>query len=302
MVNIFTGDFFLAGKAKNFLKGVFGVETRGPKGVFDSLARGLKVLGEPFRANQRIVSPVGSVVVLSGHKTLAWAIKQKKRGLVGKIIAGPNIVVTPFDHRGIIQDPAVDVIILPSAWVGNWWSSLVPALKKRIRIWPAGVRDIYEPKKERQKILVFQKNGNPEVLAAVKDFLYGHNLPFEVIAYGQFSQSGYYQQLTESKALIYLSESESQGLSLAEAWMADVPTLVWNRGYMKYKQYSWSDAQISAPYLAPQAGMFFTGTEDLPEVFRKFSQTLNSFTPRQYALDNFSDKVCAKKFLEIVNN
>jgi len=101
--------------------------------------------------------------------------------------------------------------------------------------------------------------------------------------------------------MIYLVESESQGLALAEAWLRNVPTFVWNRGYWQYGNYSWRDDKISAPYLTDECGLFFRDYNDFKEKLPLFLTKLSQFQPRKYALNNFIDVITTRKYLEIIN-
>ena len=93
--------------------------------------------------------------------------------------------------------------------------------------------------------------------------------------------------LANSKFMVYLTESESQGIALHEAWMAGVPTLVWNRGFYFYKGYRWQDEKIPAPYLTPECGSFFKDEIDFENRLGVFLKDYQNFAPRPYSLLNF---------------
>src|SRR5262249_8827441 len=100
----------------------------------------------------------------------------------------------------------------------------------------------------------------------------------------------------------FLSSSESQGLALLEAWMANVPTLVWNVGEVGVKGYKIKDDKLAAPYLSQSSGIFFKGHADFSEKLEFFLNNITNFQPRKYAMENFTDKIAAEKFLNIVNS
>ena len=101
--------------------------------------------------------------------------------------------------------------------------------------------------------------------------------------------------------MIYLSESESQGLALQEAWIRNVPTLVWDGGYWQCGKYKWQGSS-SAPYLTKDCGMFFKGKEDFINKFETFLKNLPNFQPREYSLENFTDETATKNYLKIIND
>jgi hypothetical protein len=127
------------------------------------------------------------------------------------------------------------------------------------------------------------------------------NLHIETIVYGKYKQEDYFEKLKVSKAMLYLSHSESQGLALQEAWVRDVPTLVFTRGYFAYGKHHFEATNISAPYLNEKMGLFFT-EKNFEETLTTFLTTIDTFTPREYVVENLSDSVCAQHFTQLVTS
>jgi len=300
MLYIYTENLFLYSKIKNFVKFLFGKKTRGPQAVEESLVLGLAELGVDFKVNRKIEDSCETSCVLNGEKTLRWAIRQKKLGKIKKLVAGPNVAVTPLDSNGLIMSPEIDKYLVPAQWSVNWWTTFNAEWAKKLDVWPAGVRDEGNLKNENGIALIFQKNAPEELLGQIGQILLKQGIKFRVISYGKFDRKEYFNLLQKSKYMIYLSQSESQGLALHEAWMANVPTLVWNRGFMEYKDYRWEDEKISAPYLSPETGMFFSGENDFEQKLRAFLDGYKSFRPREFSLKNFTNKISAQKFLQII--
>lgn len=298
-IYIFTENYFLKARIKYFIKKLLGRNLGGPEAVLKSLITGLRENGVNFQINIFPKEGCGVACVISGVKTLQWAIKQKQLGKIQKIIAGPNIVVTPFDCENLILAPEINTYLVPAQWSKEWWASLVPEFEKKIQIWAAGVKDEGDLKNLQGQALIFQKNGSVELLEAVKRGLLEAGIQFQIIEYGKFKHKDYLKLLQTARFVVYLSQSESQGLALHESWMANIPTLVWNRGFMQYENYQWKDAKISAPYLNPLLGMFFSGADDFQEVAQRFVSQYNNFQPRLYSQQNFSNYSSAQKFIEI---
>jgi predicted HAD superfamily phosphohydrolase YqeG len=272
----------------------------GPEAVLASLRRGLDAFAVPYRLNPRAKNVSEVVHVISDVRALAWSIEAKRRGRVQKLIAGPNLTAAPDADGGILCAREIDVILVPSAWVKDFYSSVSPGLAGKIRVWAAGseaVRPVPAPK---ELCLIYNKNAPKDLFGAVAREAQAAGLPIAVLNYGSFSRSRYFNLLERSRLLIYLSEHESQGMALQEAWMRDVPSLVWNRGYMKWRKYEWRDSKISAPYLSSDCGRFFRNAEEFPAALAEFLRDLQKFRPREYALKNLSDKVSARNYLEIL--
>jgi hypothetical protein len=292
-------EFF--SKYKVFIKFVLG-RKRGPDVVDDSLLKGLKELNFSYKHNVKDteIRSDDTIYINRNIEALRWAIEAKKNGKVKKLVAGPNFVVLPHEHGGVVCDPFVDKIIVPASWVKDLWLSIKPELKDRLVIWPAGV-DLY-PVRDQIKdiVLVYQKNADPVLLQNVVGLLREKNILYEIVTYGSYEHEKYVSLLDRSKAVIFLSQSESQGIAMCEAWMKNVATLVWNRGFWEYGTHVWKDEKISAPYLTEQCGRFFKDFEDLKNIVDDFLTNVGVFSPRKYAESHFSNKVTAEKFLEII--
>src|SRR3989344_3516213 len=279
-VNIYTEDFFFLPRLKNLGKRFLG-KVRGPEAVFRSLIKGLDELGVGNFVNQHSVPKGAIACVLSGVDTLKRIIAQKQAGIFKKIIAGPNIAISPNDFGGILKNEAIDAIIVPSGWVKTHYSSEAPGIADKIRIWPAGVQDYG---------LLANPNGIMRILFKIGDFNLvdkAYKLGKEsglnpsIIFYGKFKHQDYLKGLKYTKILVYISKSESQGLVLHEAWMANVPTLVLDSGIFEYKGYRLNKNGISAPYLAPPCGMFFKGAADLEDRLKAMLKNYSAFAPRE---------------------
>lgn len=298
-MEIFTENLFFGPRIKNFIKFILGKHSRGPEAVEQSLFKGLVELKVPFLVNQKLKTG-GSVCVLSGVKTLLWAIEQKRQGIIKKIIAGPNLVVSPKDSGAILTDPLIDIIIVPSIWVKEFYTKIAPETGEKIKVWPAGVEKIaiFEEKKEFD-FLIYNKIQDQEFLNNIVGALKERNLSYKLLNYGEFKRQDYFAYLSKSKAEVYLSKSESQGLAMFEAWARNVPTLVWESG-----EYNFADGKIlgkiSAPYLTPECGMAFDSANNFKA---KLNQFLNAkFYPKEYLDQNFTNQLCAKKYLEIIKS
>lgn len=275
---------------------------RGPASVVRSLSQGLTLLQYKFTVDTD--QPADILHVITGTGTLREALRLKKAGKVSKLIAGPNIAISPLDEKRLLCHPDIDCVLVPCPWVRDFFISQAPLLKDKVKVWAAGVADPGEPpipRSKRLQVLIYQKNGPQELLHSIMNDLSSRDIPFSVVHYGFFTQQDYYKKLESSACMIYLSESESQGLALHEAWMRDVPTLVWNRGYWQYGEYSWKDTKISAPYLTSECGMFFKGSEDFGNQLDKFTDEYAKFKPRMYSLEHFTDLATTKKYISIAH-
>lgn len=282
---------------KEFWKWVVRTTTRkysGPQAVRDSLTRGLEALNIPFSLD-RLYGHEETAVVLSGTAALQAAIRKKRAGDIQKLIAGPNIVITPHEANKILFDPAIDQILVPCQWVKDYYHSIAPELSDKVSIWPAGVSCAHASSRD-GSVIIYAKDDmslREEAETVVRDL--GYNV--SVFTYGTFTHKDYLHDLKTARAVIYIARSESQGLALQEAWMHDVPTFVHFTGYVETPVFRWEDEKINAPYLTHEFGAFYHRAHELVDLFRK----VNSYHPRNTCKNTLSDSASTKKLLEIIN-
>lgn len=302
MISILTKSphFFSKENIKDRVKSILKIQ-RGPSGVLNGLISGLKKINEPFQINPSIKNISDTVNVLSGIGALKLAIKLKKKGLIKNLIAGPNLIILPTDYNKIICDDNIDIILVPSQWVKDLYSDITPETSSKIIIWSAGTdMGNINLKRERTKCIVYKKNVPVEVYKSVINELKIRNINFTLIEYGKFKKEDYFSLLEESRFMIYLQEAESQGLALQEAWARNVPTIVWNKGYITYLEKYNIKGNISAPYLNEKTGVSFKDELDFPKKLDNFIDNLENFNSHNYCKENLSDEVSAEKYVNIV--
>lgn len=306
---------------------------RGPQAVIQSAVRGFEATGQKYKLNPRSkdIASDDTIWVTNSTAALKWAIKFKKRNPRIKLVAGPSLVVTPDQLDGILFGPQVDVILQPSTWTRDMYetfrSQFTDSPSPRIEVWPAGVADPYEKNTKtndggqclKQNLtIVYQKNAPDELFKYIIQTLVEKKVPHEIVKYGSYKHVDFLNLLDKANCMIFLSKSESQGIALQEAWIRDVPTLVWDRGVWEYsyhlkkhtgtenKKVRFQHAQISCPYLSPDTGMTFSGQTDFKEKLIKFSLKLtaeiDTFSPRNYSLRNLSDKITTQAYLDIIKS
>ena len=277
---------------------------RGHFAVTRSLIQGLERIGASFNYNpSRLNHLADTVAVLAGVRTLRQAIRLKQQGRIQRLFAGPNIVVFSSDYDSILAAPQVDAAITPCDWVIDVYLEDNPSLLGRIFSWPAGVDTNYwmpSGTVRGNRILIFEKQG-PGPVGAVEpyaDYLRSLGWPVDILRYGTFRHHQYRDFLHQCCLIVGFAASESQGIAWAEAWAADVPTLVWRNTSNIYRGRRYRCS--TAPYLCDQNGLFFDNLEHFKEVFAYWESHRAQFTPRAWTLANMSDEVCARKFFETI--
>jgi len=275
---------------------------RGPAGVLRSLKQGLEKNNIEFKVNPRLsdIKKNDIVHVLSSFEALRAAIELKESLKISRLVAGPNITVLPTDNNGILLNKNIDIILQPSDWTKDLYVSICPELKDKIKVWPAGVEDfgIENNILNKNTVIVYKKDCPLELYNDTVKKLTERNFVVKTIEYGNFKKDEYLKLLDESKFMVYLTQSESQGLALHEAWMRNIPTLVWNQGFYRINSLDvFNTEKVSAPYLSKENGLFFNGTSDFSEKLDLFVQNLNQYTPRLDSLSKFTDSKSALAYI-----
>lgn len=302
---------------KEFLKDFLATalkRRRGPSAVTESVTRGLSDLSIPFKINSPYssIQNKDTVYIVSGVQALKDILSLKERREVSfKLLAGPTISVLPTEENSLLLNPLIDAVIVPSDWVRNLYISIDSMLESRIHSLPAGVDpEVLENKLEGESaqsaqidtLLIYLKNVPEELHKSIIETLQSKNIKYKTLIYGKFKREEYFKALQESFGMIYLSPTESQGIALHEAWIRNIPTLVWSRGYWEYKGIKWNDLKISAPYLSDESGLFFKDEQDFESKILEFISKISSFKSREYSLNQFTDAICAKKLMCIIES
>ena len=238
--------------------------------------------------------------VLSDKISLKHVINLNK---YKKLLAGPNISVLPTDDDKILMNKKIDLIIVPSAWVSNLYKNFT---NKKISVWYAGVNEnFWKPKinhNNRNSILIYFKHKNQSLLKKIINFLQNNNLTFEILKYGEYKINEYRKKLLNSRFAIFITNTESQGIALCEAWSMDVPTFVWNDKNdieNKFIKYGFTS---NAPYLNLETGSEFKNFDELTSLINNSNKNQIKFSPRKWVLENMTDKICAKNAIRILKS
>lgn len=277
---------------------------RGHFAVTRSLVEGLRKIGVCANYNPTRLEDVAErVVVLSGLQALSQMIEFKKMGRIRVLLAGPNLVVFPSQARDLMTSPLVDTCIVPSKWVEDVYSNDCPELLGRCRSWPAGVDIAYwapqAHSRQARRILIYVKQSENSVgpIDPYVRILKLRNFTVDVIHYGSFLHDEYRSAVQKCDLMVGFVSGESQGIAWAEAWAADVPTLLW---FQPTKQYAGRTLIAStAPYLGAKTGAFFSDISGFVEQLEKWESGQAQYSPRQWVLENMSDEVCARKLCEL---
>lgn len=242
-----------------------------------------------------------TILLLSGKHYLQWLVRDA--GL--RILVGNGFMMSPLETRLLLNAPAVKGIFAPSEWVLRSYQRLCPELASKIVIVPTPLapnKDLISKKTRFSSVhaLVYVKRGSEKILEKAVGLLQVRGISHQIFLYGGYKHTDFSHALQKSKFVVWIGESESQGLALLEAWKAGVPTFVYHRPgdiYVSDRDHSfklgpgeWSPA----PYLNPDRGKTWSTLEELTKVIDDTLSNSISFRPAETVSEEFS----AKKFLD----
>jgi hypothetical protein len=272
-----------------------------------SVVEGLRAIQADFNFNPVSFGDLARVVYAPANEALRQAASLKRDGAIDFLAAGPVNALFADECNGILQMPEIDLVIIPSEWTRHFYRD-VPSLAARSRICTCGVDPGYWQPTNRgrqQTAVVYWKSGEEEFCEAAEAIVRQCGLePLRVRSgHGEhriFKQADYRDMLDQSVVAVFLSTFETQGIALAEAWSMNVPTVVWDpQGDAEWLGRRFRSAS-SAPYLTPATGLAFGDIGSLKPALDRALQSLGSFQPRDWVLENMTDAVCSKRLYELI--
>ena len=262
----------------------------GSQTVIESLITDLKQRNVNFRFNDFNQNYLYSTVfVFSDLECLRWAIEQKKKGLVKKLIAGPFISTLPFDNHYILDSEFIDELLFASSWLPNIFYKTYKHKNRPYKIWSAGIDHLFwvpDQKIIKDQYLIYIKSDHFNISTEIANQMKNKNIKFNILRYGSYNKEQYKVELQKSMGVIFISPSETQGLASFEAWSCDIPTLHWNPEIMIYLGETYEPAS-SCPYLDDTLGSSFKTTQEFSQKFDDFQRRLDYFSPRNTVLKKY---------------
>lgn len=295
------------------LKPLRGSPPAGLAKVTSNLVLGLRKLGTEFRLAKRPKPPVtqGVFGVLGGPREICRILAQS-----GRCVVGPGILNSPREWPDLFSNSQAVFNIQNCEWSAAMYRSLYG---DRVKIWTMGIEhERYVPQPSDPKevdFLIYDKIRWPDspvsanLLEVCQEELRKAGCSTLYIRYGKYPrgrESAYHDLLRQCKALLYLSENETQGFAYNEALSMGVPILAWNYG-------KWCDPSrfeygldnvpaTSIPYWDDRCGVDFHTSSDFEEGLGSFLEKLRSgkFAPREYVLENLRLEQGAQRYLDLI--
>lgn len=299
------GDRFVRPIVRRLLRG--RARQSGVEKVFANLCLGLDRLGIAYSINMPFeeLREDDRVGVLGRGR---YALEGYTRRI--PIVAGIGLMTHPSEWPTLCRDFPVLKYLQHSQWTHDIYS---PFFGDRCAIWPVGIDTEAWKATDTEKdldFLIYDKvqwdrpRREVELIQPVRDALSRRGLGFAELRYGSYDEPEYRRLLARSKAMIFLTEHESQGFAYQECLSCEVPILAWDQGwYLDPNRDRWGmppTPATSVPYFDSRCGETFGSGEEFETRLDHFLERLRlrQYRPRDYVLENLTLERCSGKFLE----
>ena len=228
-----------------------------------------------------------------------------------KILFGPQFFIFPnpshplfsFDLRG----KAVYTSLSP--WVKTLYEEFIQG--QRIPFVPCPFpidTKTFEPKplKKNIDVLIYFKGRYNKFVDKLKDILSIYPINIQFIKCGKYEESHYIDLLNRSKLCLWVGRHESQGFAFQECLSMNVPILCYDvqtmyeesdsngRDKFCYPEYKGKKNLFAtaASYWSPKCGEKTHNINEIPELIIKMLDSLDSYKPREFILENLSSEAC----------
>lgn len=276
-----------------------------------NLRAGLDRLGVPYAFNR----PIRRL----GASDMVGVLGRGRAALAGyratnPIVAGVALMTHPSEWPTLCDEYPVVRYLQHSEWAADVYR---PYFGQRCVVWPVGIdTDAWTPSPASSKVtdvLIYEKflwDAEPKrasLTSPIQDALAARGLRSETLTYGSYEPHEYREALHRSRAMIFLSEHESQGIAYQEALSSGLPILAWDQGQcVDPNRIAWGEEYIpatSVPYFSDACGLTFRDANELQSALDTFLSRVRrgDFAPREFVLERLTLERCAARYMEIVN-
>ena len=229
------------------------------------------------------------------------------------LVAGIGLMTHPSEWPTLFEDYPVACYLQHSAWTEAVYRR---AFGDRCAVWPVGIDTAgWTPAPAGGKefdFLVYDKihwereRLRNDLVLPIEERLRQAGHTVTSLRYGSYQPGEYREALAHSRAMIFLSAHESQGIACEEAMSAGVPIFAWDPGFSQDpERFRWNDpiiATTSVPYFDERCGLRFRDFAEFGLRLAEFVEGVRSgaFAPREYVLENLTVEKCSKHFVDIL--
>lgn len=272
-----------------------------------NLMKGLDKLGIPYRLNDYnyIKKHPDEIVCIIGKPHVLF-----ERQWSNPVILGASVYAHASEEPGLFEKyPNVKRILVPGEWMRMMFE---PYYGNKVVAWPVGIdTNEWQPqnRSKTQDFLIYDKirwnydAQKANLIDPLLNAIQKRGLSYQTIRYGHYKPADLAQKLSISKAAIFLCEHETQGLAYQQILATGTPILAWDSGGYWQDPAYYLEVKFgpvsSVPYWDERCGLKFQDINHFDAALTGFLAKLETFTPRQYIMENLTLEQCAKHYISI---
>lgn len=267
---------------------------RGPGKVASNLTKGLNKLG--VTVNEPTIGEHDYHGCLQMVPVIDELFNTKNN-----VLYGPNLVVTP-DEAQVLYGSDKHFVV-PSQWCKDMYCQFDFVDEDRMHVWSVGIdTDKWTPsdKEPTQDCFIYFKNRSQEDLELVRKLCRKFGLSYSILQYGAYPEPSLKRDCENSKFVILLTGTESQGIGYMEILSTNTPCYVFNKSTWKSERGHVECSASSTPYFDSRCGEI-SNNVDLKH-FDDFLTKIHSkaYSPRDYMLENHTLEKSAANYLKVL--
>lgn len=278
--------------------------------AFLNLVDGLDRLGTPYRINdyRGLRRDRGKLACVFGKPQVLAKIPQHT-----PILFGTSIYSHPNDNPNLPREREITQVLVPSQWVKRMFDAVWPGL---VSVWPVGIdTERWTPGPAAAKdvdVLIYDKIAwqreryQRELTEPMYAELRRRGLRVETLSYGGYREEDLLTLSKRSRAMVYLSRHETQGIAVQQMLAAGVPVFAWDEGgFWQDPKYYPREVKFepvtSVPYWDDRCGVKFKSGADIAAAFETFWRGVEggTFCPRQMIIENLTLEKCASEYVAL---
>lgn len=234
-------------------------------------------------------------------------VHDKIKDLPNPRAVGPGSCNSPFEVKGLKDDPRNAVIIETCDWLAD---ATTPLHGERPQLWFGGFDTARFPDaKQHEKtydVLIYDKiyferdTLYPQAVEPFIALLEDQGLSYTTIRYGAYTLDDYLSALKASRSIAYFAHSETQGMACQEALAMNVPVFAWDQGvWMDPVAKQFFDEPVpctSVPYFDERCGERFQ-IGNIAERWNAFWARHEDMAPRAFVADTLTFEGSADAYM-----
>ncbi|OOY05774.1 hypothetical protein BMI87_07095 [Thioclava sp. F28-4] len=243
-------------------------------------------------------------IAIAGHQSV-WSDVD----LPNPTLFGPGWVPYPDRAEAMLAERNYQIVTQPSEWPIRLYTPQVAAKMAPMFVgidtdrWPL----LAENRKQIDCVIYNKIRWNhaareADTMQPLRAMLERRGLSSVELKYGEHELAEYRSALAKGRALIFVTEHETQGLAYQEAMSSGVPVFAWDEGELVDPlgaKFVPEGLEVSAvPYFDDRCGLRWTRA-NMEGRFEDFWARLPEYQPREYILDELSLERGARRFLDL---